>query len=60
MSQVVDLRIRRKPQSAFAIFSTEFKEILRQRFPFLTMAQILKAVQFKWSKLTKDIKAPFE
>lgn len=54
-----DLRPK-KPLSAFVFFSQEFREILRQRFPFLTVNQVLKAVNFKWANMNKELKAPFE
>lgn len=50
----------KKPLSAYIYFSQEFREIIRQRFPFLTVAQIMRAVSFRWSNLTKEQKLPFE
>jgi hypothetical protein len=50
----------KKPLSAYIYFSQEFREIIRQRFPFLTVAQIMKAVSYRWGQMTKEQKAPFE
>lgn len=40
-------------------FSQEFKEIIRQRFPFLNVTQIMNAVKYRWNSLNKQQKAPF-
>lgn len=50
----------KKPLSAYIYFSQEFREIIKQRYPYLTVLQIMKAVSYRWSKLSKDQKAPFE
>jgi hypothetical protein len=50
----------KKPLSAYIYFSQEFREIIRSKFPFLTVAQIMKAVSYRWQLLTKDQKLPFE
>jgi hypothetical protein len=44
----------KKPLSAYIYFSQEFREIIRMKFPFLTVAQIMKAVSYRWSSLTKE------
>ena len=46
--------------SAYIYFSQEFREIIRQRFPFLTVAQIMNAVSYRWKNLSKEQKQPFE
>jgi len=48
--QIVEFKPR-KNLSSFMFFSQEFKEILRQRFPFLTANQVIKAVNHKWQSL---------
>lgn len=50
----------KKPLSAYIYFSQEFREIIKLRFPFLTVAQIMTAVGNRWGSLTKEQKAPFE
>lgn len=50
----------KKPLSGYIYFSQEFREIIRQRFPFLNSRQIMKAVSFKWQRLSKEQKRPFE
>lgn len=50
----------KKPLSAYIYFSQEFREIIRARFPFLTVAQIMRAVSYRWSNLSKEQKLPFE
>ena len=50
----------KKPLSAYIYFSQEFREIIRSKFPFLTVAQIMKAVSYRWQLLNKDQKLPFE
>lgn len=50
----------KKPLSAYIYFSQEFREIIRSKFPFLTVAQIMKAVSNRWQTLTKEQKQPFE
>lgn len=50
----------RKPLSAYVYFSQEFREIIRTRFSFLSSAQVMKAVSFKWQSLSKEQKQPFQ
>jgi structure-specific recognition protein 1 len=50
----------KKPLSAYIFFSQEFREIIRQRFPFFNSAQIVKAVSFKWNSLKKEQRLPYE
>lgn len=58
-SGIVDNKPK-KPLSGYIYFSQEFREIIRQRFPFLNSRQIMKAVSFKWQRLSKEQKHPFE
>lgn len=60
LSQNQDLNKPKKPLSAYIFFSQEFREIIKLRFPFLTVAQIMTAVGNRWGSLTKEQKAPFE
>jgi hypothetical protein len=46
----------KKPLSAYIYFSQEFRELIRQRFPFLNVSQVMKAVTFRWQRLTKEQK----
>lgn len=50
----------KKPLSAYIYFSQEFREIIRQRFQYMTVSNIMKAVSFKWKNLARELKGPFE
>lgn len=50
----------KKPLSAHIYFSQEYREIIRQRFPAMTVNNIMQAVSYRWKQLSKEQKAPFE
>ena len=44
----------KKPLSAYIYFSQEFREIVRNKYTQMTVTQIMKAVSFQWSTLSKE------
>ncbi|TNV85032.1 hypothetical protein FGO68_gene4044 [Halteria grandinella] len=50
----------RKPISAYAFFSKQFRDIVRLRLPYVSPIALIKGVTYKWKSLSKEQKTPFE
>ena len=50
----------KKGTTAFLIFSEDFHDIVKQRFPMLSKQQIMEVVTKKWKMLSKEHRLPFE